>query len=390
MKKLIFNRALFCFVLFCFLTSCQKEENFISHSGDVIESADKQVGISEKENRSLFNTENCNFSVHGVNFFNGVNSQLKNNMLHFSSIEQYYQVLDQLEIQLEAYEDAFVNTYSNEDDESEAEEENLNNIEESIDFNADQPLDDFELENKFYSLRAELSKLEKLWLETSDQVDFDWNNDPENDAPILGLEASLYNPQGEVMICGIIYKRTLRGLYSLNSNSVISSNILEDININGYTPEEIEQKYQSSDYSYEEDEYTNGDDCIGRIDKRVKRYFKDNKYKVKAYHKISGYSGPFHYTFKSITKNYKRKRGKWKSRRIRSYAGFIGKATDHNLCCPYLQDVNSRCTRKKRKRREHTIRISRRETPCSRLSTNKNSLWSTHNQHSWTYNFEVE
>ncbi|PZX44010.1 hypothetical protein LX97_01015 [Nonlabens dokdonensis] len=333
----------------------------------------------------------CDFEPYGLYFDNGVAQVSTNNMLHFPSMDSFYQTLDDLEQQVENHEDSFVIPNSN------LSEDDLNDLEESSGFNADLPLDEFEQSHEFYSLRKDVLIAEEAFLDTSDQPGFDWANDPDDVPLIDGIERTVFNPQQEVIICNMIYKYVEDGLIGVNMNNANATDILTAAN-NGASGEELADIYGGKEEEAGDlvfyPEITDEADCFYNLNK-VKRFFQGS-YKMKNKQKMKGNPGPFHYVFKAVTKNYKKKR-KWKKRRIKSYARIVGKIHDIYIGCGSLEPLDKSSSHKKRRRREVSHRISRslganaNGVPLSSIiGTELGQLESEHKQHSWIVNWTYE
>ena len=81
------------------------------------------------------------------------------NMLEFPDVETFLNTLEELEDQLEAYDDAFLDEWGHLDDES------LDEKEDELKYDPAQPLIDFENQfSEFSSLRKKISAEEEIWL----------------------------------------------------------------------------------------------------------------------------------------------------------------------------------------------------------------------------------
>lgn len=331
--------------------------------------------------RSFNPQENSEFEVHGIYFPNGVSTGEGNNMLHFSSYEEYESLLAGLEAGVELHEDQFVSMYDHLD------EDELNEIEESTGFNEDLPLEDFESLHSFYSLRKATVTAENNWLQTSDQPSFSWDDNPDNFTYIDGVEQTFYNTWHEVMIYNTIYKITETGYYTIDATRPDASVALSAINANiMVNPEDIVSSYPGTV------SYNSGisNTCI--YTKNRTKTFTNGKYRIEAKQKMK--TGTFNIVYKSVTKNYKKVGSKWKKRRIHSYAGLQGQFKNCNFsdCTlnPYFHVDSQRSTYKKRRRREHAIRLPRRLCPYQTPGTLPNKLWSVHKQNSWVVEWVFE
>ncbi len=120
-------------------------------------------------------------------------------ILEFTSLQAFQDLAEQLQNDVDAWDDAFVAQWDflNEDD--------LDAKEIEIGFDDQKPLTDFENQNDFYSLRNQFYDEENAWL---DNEVLDESADP-NDKEIYNfddVEMALMNAQGEVKVGQTIYK----------------------------------------------------------------------------------------------------------------------------------------------------------------------------------------
>lgn len=330
----------------------------------------------------------CEFALHGVYIDNGMPRESDNNMLHFASFEQYENVLEELEADVEAYEDAFVNAYPNLSD------DDLDDIEESTGFNDQQPMIDLEVTHSFQSLRKVMLAAEEAWLDQSDQPGWSWDDDPTDKAIIEGIEQTLWNPYHEIVICNMIYKYVDGGLLHIPIDHRFASDILDAAN-DGMTIEDLVREFGGTQSDNLKDQIVTElfvqvtpEDTVSCVFKenRQKRFVHPNNSRrsVKAKHVIRTWA--YWKVYKAVTKSYKYKRGKWRSRRTTISAGLDGNIHDPQLGCPSMVYINKRTTRKKRKRREEAHRIPNGTIIVARIGINRGELKSTHYQDThWNY-----
>lgn len=341
---------------------------------------------SSKDTDSLPYGNRTSETPRGIYFPNGMTSDSENNMLEFATFEEYEQVLFYLEENVEIHEDAFIEQYDDLD------EEELNEMEEKIGFNEDLPLELFENEHHFQSLRKVTSDAENVWLDNSDQPEFSWEDDPDNFTFISGIEQTLYNPWNEVMINDTIYKYTENGYYSIVANNPKASSILAFINNNPeVNPIKIQYNFEGILVYYDDGDNTSGNDCVvGKIN-RTKR-FENGDYSMKVTQEM--YSASKKIVYKSITKNYKKKKGKWAKRRILSFAGIQGQVQDPNLnlcnVLPYMNVHDNRCTYKKRRKGEYSLKFNKYIAYNHVPAVKHNGFWSVHNQRGWVVEWEFQ
>lgn len=149
--------------------------------------------------------ERCDFEPHGVYIDNGMEMPSENNMLKFPDYLTFEQTVINLENQVEEYDDLFLAQNSN------LSEDELDDLEEDIDYNPDTPLINFEQYHEFYSLRSYSESLEDTWLDNSDQTNWSWDDDPTADIFVDGVEQTIYNPYYEFIVCNTLYKLTKEG-----------------------------------------------------------------------------------------------------------------------------------------------------------------------------------
>lgn len=321
-----------------------------------------------------------------------MHAETENNMLQFSSHEEYEQTLYYLTDNVDFHEDNFIKEYDHLD------EDELNDMEEALKFNEDLPLELFEEEHKFQSLRKVTIIAENQWLDNSDQPGFSWDNDPDNFTFIDGIEQALYNPWHEVMINDTIYKYTENGYYSIVAHNPKASTALAYINNNPeLDPLKFENEYEDVViYTDDNSNNNNSNECHTGKFKRTERFI-NGDYSIKAKQKMR--TGPRNITYKTVIKNYKKKRRKWKKRRILSYTGLQGQIQDPNLAScnlvPYMHVDDNRCTYKKRRRGEYAKRILQNVPFLPPVYNNepgvgKNKFWSVYKQKDWVVEWVYE
>lgn len=124
-------------------------------------------------------------------------------------------------------------------------EEELDEFEESIGYNPDKPLIIFEDNYEFHSLRKYSEDIENDWLDSSDQIDWSWENDPTSDIFVDGVEQTVYNPYYEFIICNTLYKLTDDGILYIPIDYPNMTNVLSEINKGG-NPQEVVNSYNGT------------------------------------------------------------------------------------------------------------------------------------------------
>lgn len=116
-------------------------------------------------------------------------------MLVFTDDQHFYDCIECLEQEIEAYNDAYESQYPT------ATTEQLDVLDSINNFNEWQPLADFETSKSFTSLRSIVEQQSDQWLDsqTSETINFD--NDPDELCPIMDEETrTLFNSDGYVKI----------------------------------------------------------------------------------------------------------------------------------------------------------------------------------------------
>lgn len=353
-----------CCTLSLSLLSCEKEQT-------------AETGLLNTKS-SEFSQENCEFAPYGFYFDNGVSSACVNNMMHFSSWESFESTVEMLEQQVENHEDSFVipNNALSEDD--------LNDLEESSGFESDQPLIDFENGFEFCSLRRLERNAEDTWLDNSNQPGWSWDDYIEDGIISDPYEQTLYNPQHEVMICGMIYKEMEDGLLIVNPNHPDATKVLTEAN-QGASGKDVAEQYGGTiknpgAVSFIIDDFSNP--CITKSD-RVERFILSNaNYRIKGWHVMKSRNQPTFGKLKGFTKNYLLKNGRYKKRRILSSVRIYGMVSNFskNACEEINVPINEIGSYKKKMRSKVKKRFTETPGDGNQLSTTPVTLFSEHNQ----------
>ncbi len=103
--------------------------------------------------------------------YNSINKNTGTKIIEFNNMESYENMINQLNEDVENWDDNFVATYGHLDDDA------LNDKEEELNFDDEKPLSDFENENNFISLRNKYFIEENIWLNNEELKD---SNNPMN------------------------------------------------------------------------------------------------------------------------------------------------------------------------------------------------------------------
>lgn len=156
--------------------ACQKEKSVLP----------EQESLNASE-RTSEGSVNCPLIKSAIKNVNG--------QLVFADRQQFENCIQCLEQEVEAYNDAYENSYPN------ASAEQLDSLDEVNNFNEWQPLINFELEKGFTSLRSVVYSQSEQWLLAQNASTINFDNDPDELCPIMDEEErALFNVSGTVKI----------------------------------------------------------------------------------------------------------------------------------------------------------------------------------------------
>ncbi len=264
----------------------------------------------------------------GTNCFNGIMLAC-NNVLEFTDMQQFWDTYECLEIAYEQYNDNFEALHVNLND-------SLYDLYcDSVGFDEDQPLNDFEKNfNGFVSYRSWFIKEEDNWL---NNVNLDPNTDPENnnyfDDDIL---MTFFNVERAVKIAGVIYWIGKDGLiYQINNGDC---QLLVELQKNPDIQNGNITIFSTS---------SNSSECDRWEEKHDKAKFDGNNKQFKW--KLSFRSWPWGTISKSKIIAYKKKNnGNWRRYRASLYVSNFGVAYDIN--CSDASDYSNFKGIKRRKK----------------------------------------
>ena len=227
---------------------------------------------------------------------------------------------------------------------------------ESIGFDEDEPLREFESDLNFCSLWHKIFDMETNWLAQQGDGVWNENQDPDNHFIDEETERVLLNEGAEVMIGTektgyIIYKFYDWGYIEIHNNDIIA---LQEINLTGNIPSNNSNIKIFDDKKAETSQVP---DCIGGVTHR--KYFRTgSKTRIKTVDKMKdfrGAPGPSKSSkIKSKTKYYRKKAGVWTRGKTTLTAGFEGSYNRLNYFadwreCGFLRDLTELKTRKRSK-----------------------------------------
>ncbi len=252
--------------------------------------------------------------------FNGKSGSSK--ILVFKDMETFLFTLNELERQTLELDNAFVETYKDLDEEA------INEKEEEIGFNEDRPLYDFANKLGFKSLFEKIDTEEEEWL---NQEEPDWDNDPDNHFVDIEEVRTLLNVDGEVQIGDFIYKLTEDGYFEISDGSLQSLKLLDGNNLK-YISLPANTVFVGDGNS--QSKLSSSDCRSGKSDKDFEE-FGSKRIKWRVSHRTYIWG---RYAI-AKTKNYKKKRRRWKKYRTYVSAdvyGFVSSDAD----CSGQVDIN--------------------------------------------------
>jgi len=380
--------------------SCSSEREFDSETN-----SNANAKISAKGRESVcdfFENAAANTVIPGikaVNLDNSLTTSCQNNILIFPTLQDYETAIVKLDQQIEDYNDAFDQQTAGMTD-TEADD-----YAESVGFNENQPLIDFEKELKFCSLRQHLAELDDSWLDQ--QGDGAWNLntapdeyyiDDETERALLGLGSEFI--VGDCKNGYTLYKRYDWGYVSFPIHDIgTSTDILtalnnitnptqQPLNIGGATQTQVSQAvgpYKDSGVNVVATvSAPQGGYCHSEIKKKGDYLFSPErritwKHKFKDAHfpNMSGNT-----LIKTYTKSYRKKKGKWKTFRATIFTGYYGKTATAYQC----NDYGSEPLTGKEKRRK---KVKKREYIIGDVAVKQNVFFSVHKQEGNSYQNEV-
>ena len=331
---------------------------------------------------------------------NGISTNCQNNILIFSTLNDYENSILALDEQIDQHNDYFDSiTYNMSDDEADA-------YADETGFNEDQPLDDFENNLSFCSLRNHINVLEENWLNA--QGDGNWNLDTQPDGYFIDdeTERTLLSVGSEFIVgnCKIgytLYKRFEWGYISFPITSISDASqilttlnnndnpTIQPLNQNGLSIEQVQEIVSTVttdtpidivpvvDYSAQGNQ--GGSSSYGLCKSEIKNKGQQNfssskriiwkhKYKDTHYPNLTGMTME-----KSYTRSYKKKNGKWKTFRATIFTGMKGDYYYGNSC----NFANNLAEHGKERRRK---KVKERHIELEDYSVRDDSYFSVHKQ----------
>ncbi|MGI9650888.1 hypothetical protein [Chryseobacterium sp. RLHN22] len=338
--------------------------------------SNSQMQGRSREICDLFNNATESTLIPGVKAVyidNGVSTTCHNNILVFPTEQSYEDAIFQLDHMIDNHNDSFDQQTAGMTDEE------ADDYSDAIGFDEDMPLHKFEDELGFCSLRQNILTLEDDWL--NQQGDGAWNLETNPDSHYVEdeTERALLSLGSEFIVgnCKVGYKYYKRfdwGTVEIEINDLAAlstlvtalNNIVGPTNINGATLAQVNEVVNASDSPNKVDIKDIGaiigalqpsTDCREIAKEKGEKVFSSDRriiWKNKFVRKAGfGNSSP-HVRGKSLTKSFRKKKGKWKKYRATISSGFDG--VIYNNCSNTVSMVTSK--QKKRKRLKELKSVS--------------------------------
>ncbi|THD30961.1 hypothetical protein [uncultured Flavobacterium sp.] len=286
----------------------------------------------------------------------------ENNILIFPSWRHYWETIDRLDQMVDRDCEAFDSTVPNN-----ISEERYDILADASGFDEDNVLRRFETDLGFCSLRSKIESLETAWLDRQGDREWDANSDPDNHFIDDQAERTLLSPNAEVIVGddrrGYVYYKFLDDEGSrievLNNDRDAISQVSRGRIPTGNPNVVVVRPDKESDYNKCKNKVTQIAYEVSGAD-RFKR-----KSKVRRAWGTNCLNNPCTSIFPSkviaITKGYKKKNGKWRSRRMLIAAGING--LGQNIPgLTYVDCIEERSIRLFEEKKKRKIRVVAKST----------------------------
>jgi hypothetical protein len=276
-----------------------------------------------------------------INYKGSSRSANGTQILAFNDLQAYEDMVSQLENSVESWDDAFVDQYDYLND------EDLNAKEETLKFDDEKPLTNFEMQNNFYSLRNKYYAEEDAWL---NHENLDEKTNPNNNELYNFSEAemTLMNPEGEIKIGNKIYKYLEGGTLKILDGDFSK---LVRYNNEDYTV------LNEANVEYDDNSNRSNNSCDGwELTSAYDSYASGKRVYLNV--SIRTFSS-FHTRFKSKIISYKKRHHRWKRYRRRLKVGI----QVHSFCGGY--NIPSWSGYKNKRRKKLSKRMHYWNNPAS-------------------------
>lgn len=356
MKKTILS---FSILLGLLMISCEKND---MSTQEVVQNVDTH----------LFKQSTMFDSIESFHIDNKV--ECDNNILILPSWNYYAETIDKLDELIDEECDAFDATVP-----SNITDDQYDVLADAAGFDEDNPLNRFEDELAFCSLRRKIAAEEDIWLEQQGDGQWDINADPDSHFIDDETERTLLSVNAEVIIgdrkSGYIYYKFLDdagGMVQVSNWDLEAMAQVSDGTIPTDNPNVVvipPRKLQSSI------------DC--KIDLKEEKFEINGSNRIKRKCKVRNSDAWSHRKISALTVGYKKKNGKWKRRRTWITAGITDLSGTnagivHNQCTEIIEV--SKIKEKRRRRVKAKIRGDRHNGNALTIGIKDNEIYSFHKQ----------
>jgi hypothetical protein len=293
-------------------------------------------------------------------------------MLEFPDATTFLATIDNLELQVELYDDDFMKVWGH------LSEDDIEDKEDELNYNPQQPFIDFENQfSGFKSLRSKIEKQIVLWL---DKDILDDNNDPEDHFIFDDELRAVLNEDAQVKIGKSLFQMTRFGYVEVTDASYSTLSLVASTDASKLNQQNVVINGGYYGTSAANNSQSNTSNCITVIDDS-KAYYPASKRRIKASQKLKGYSYVFGSKIKAKTIHYKKKRGKWRRRREWITARINGESVNVNCTLDSNQSKN-----KHKKRRKVKAKIKSSGLSNNWYKTKQQKLKTVHKRKNVTYN----
>lgn len=294
-----------------------------------------------------------------------------NGMLEFSDVAEFLSTIDNLESQVDLYDDNFMNQWGHLND------DDIDDKEDELRYDPQQPLIDFENQfSGFISLRSKIEHDIEDWLDNSV---LDEKTDPEDHFIFDEEIRAVLNEDAQVKIGNSLFQMTRFGYVEVtdgdyNKLALVATSDASKLNLQNVN---IEGGYYGS--SSANNPQTGSSSCRTDIDD-TNIYYPSTNRRLKAKQQLTGYTYVFGSKIKAKTIHYKKKNGKWKRRRGWITARVLGEAVNEFCSLPANQNKN-----KHKRRRQVKAKIKSSGLSGNWYKTEQLELKTLHKKDNTTY-----
>lgn len=294
-----------------------------------------------------------------------------NGMLEFSDVAEFLSTIDNLESQVDLYDDNFMNQWGHLND------DDIDDKEDELRYDPQQPLIDFENQfSGFISLRSKIEHDIEDWLDNSV---LDEKTDPEDHFIFDEEIRAVLNEDAQVKIGNSLFQMTRFGYVEVTDGdydklALVATSDASKLNLQNVM---IHGGYYGS--SSANNPQTSSTTCRTNIDNSSNYYPVANR-RIYTRQQLKGYSAVFGSKIKAKTIHFKKKNGKWKRRRAWITANISGISVNQYCALPATQSKN-----KHKKRRKVKAKITSPGLSGNWYQTEQFELKTTHKRENISY-----